>query len=146
MQQKQRPRVLLGIACLLLGLLLLVLMPSKHQAAASIAEQTAHRYNMSPEQTAQFVKAIVPRLGWKLESQEGNILVAQTPRFFLEPPCRVEIKVQNTEMGEAAYVEILSQSEQGLVEAGGNQKNIRKLQEAMDEKLPQTSTRTSTQK
>jgi hypothetical protein len=42
-------------------------------------------------------------------------------------------------MGEAAYVEIHSESFQGMSDFGKNSQNIKALQAAMDEKLPQVA-------
>jgi uncharacterized protein (DUF1499 family) len=127
----------LGIFLLLIAALF---WPTKHEAEAKIGprEQVlrAHRYNMSPEQTEQFVKAILPRLGWVLMHQDRNVFMARTPGFVLGQNCRVEITMQNTQMGEAAFVEIRSESFQGMFDTGINQKNIQMLQAAMDEKLP----------
>jgi uncharacterized protein (DUF1499 family) len=122
----------------LIFLLVVFLWPVKHELNVTMnnSEQglSVHRYNMPPEQTMQFAKAILPRLGWTLESQDRNVLVAKTRRF-----CRVTITVQNTQMGEASLVEMRSESFWGISDLAVNKANLHALQRAMDEKLPRSA-------
>jgi hypothetical protein len=140
--KKNIKKILLFALATFFLLIAIFFWPVKHESEAKIGPKEqilrAHRYNMSPEQTGQFVKAILPRLGWVLMSQDRNVFTARTPGFALGQNCRVEIIVQNTQMGEAAFVEIRSESFQGLFDTGINVKNIQRLQSAMDEKLPQS--------
>jgi uncharacterized protein (DUF1499 family) len=138
MKKKTKSFFIVGLA---MGLCLaLLFIPHKHQAEAKIGPSElplhAHRYNMTPEQTGQFVKAILPKLGWVLMGQDRNVFSARTPGAVFGQNCKVTITVQNTQMGEAAYVEVRSESFQGVSDFGVNAANIHRLQAAMDEKLP----------